>query len=161
MKRAILALLATVAGLMFIFSFRPTTVTADPLTEIVTPDPSDAPAKKLPLAKNPKGKVPAYEFGGQGLDLAGMADGSYAGEVVEIVGGHGPLQVTITVSRGEVVDIESAHEPTSVHSRQIGGRALPLLREEVLTTQQVPVDAVSGATAVSQAFTESLLSAAG
>lgn len=156
MKRAVLALLATVAGLMFIFSYRPVTVAAEPATIIAAP-----PFPKQPLPKKDGKGLVEYDLAGQGLDLAGLADGSHPGAAVEIPGGHGPLQVTVTIVDGVVVDLQTAHQPTSAHSAQVSGRALPLLREEVLATQQVPVDAVSGATAVSQAFGESLVSLAG
>jgi uncharacterized protein with FMN-binding domain len=162
MKRAILALLATVAGLVFIFSFRPASVTSEPATIIAAPaiPKQDVKNQKQKPKLDGKGIVD-YDLAGQGLDVAGLADGTYLGAAVEIPGGHGLVQVSVTIAGGEVVDIETAHQPTSAHSVQVSGQALPLLREEVLTTQQVPVDAISGATAVSQAFGESLLSVAG
>jgi uncharacterized protein with FMN-binding domain len=158
MKRAVLALLATVAGLVFILSFKPTPVTAE-LPPIVIAD--DGPGKPpVPKKFFPKKDFPQKDFStGAEADLAGLPDGSYTGDAVDIPGGHGLLQVSLTVDGGQVVDVQAAHQPTSPHSEQISGQALPVLREEVLTTQQGPVDVVSGATAVSKAFNASLLSA--
>jgi uncharacterized protein with FMN-binding domain len=150
MRRAILALLATVAGLVFIFSFKPMQVTAElPPTIIAAPE---KPFKGKPA------ELDKFLVNGAEVDLAGLPDGGYTGDVIEIPGGHGPLQVSLTVSGRRVVDVQAAHEPTTPHSAQISGQALPVLREELLTAQQGPVDVVSGATAVSHAFNESLRS---
>jgi uncharacterized protein with FMN-binding domain len=167
MKRAVLALLATAAGLMFILTFRPASVTAD-LTAPTVIVPSDS--GKPPLSEkffmadkfSLKDKVllQGTPFSDSaGVALAGLPDGTYTGDQVQIPGGHGPLQVTLTVQGGRVTTVEFAHEPTSVHSEQISGHALPMLRDALLASQQGPVDVVSGATAVSEAFNQSLLTA--
>jgi uncharacterized protein with FMN-binding domain len=162
MKRAVLALLATVAGLMFILSFRPASVTADLTAPTVIMPPLSE--KKFFMAdkfsRADKFLLDGTPFSDSaGVDLAGLPDGRYPGDQVQIPGGHGPLQVTLTVQGGRVTMVEFAHEPTSVHSQQISGQALPMLRDALLTSQQGPVDVVSGATAVSEAFNQSLLSA--
>jgi uncharacterized protein with FMN-binding domain len=163
MKRAVLALLATVAGLVFIFTFKPMPMTVDlPPTVFAAPD-KGGPDKggldkggldKLLAAKGSLAEPAAIDP----FSLAGLPDGDHTGDVVEIPGGHGPLQVRLSMSGGRVVDVQAAHEPTSPNSELISGQALPVLRDAVLTVQQGPVDVVSGATAVSQAFNESLLS---
>lgn len=173
MKKAVLALLTTVAGLVFIFSFRPTPVTADLVspTVIVPPDSGEPPlpgkfdltdkfSMKDKFSLKDKSLPVDTPFSDRaGVDLAGLPDGAYAGDAVEIPGGHGLLQVTLTVQSGRIAMVEFAHEPTSAHSELISGRALPVLRDALLVSQQGPVDVVSGATAVSEAFNQSLLSA--
>jgi uncharacterized protein with FMN-binding domain len=168
MKRAVLALLATVAGLVFIFTFKPMPMTVDlPPTVFAAPDkggldkggldrggPDKGGLDKLLAAKGSLAEPAAIDP----FSLAGLPDGDHTGDVVEIPGGHGPLQVRLSMSGGRVVDVQAAHEPTSPNSELISGQALPVLRDAVLTVQQGPVDVVSGATAVSQAFNESLLS---
>lgn len=155
MKRAVLALLATVAGLVFIFTFKPVPMTVElPPTVFAAPDKD--------FGKPPAGKkFLAEQAAMEPFSLAGLPDGDYAGDVVEIPGGHGSLQVRLTISGGVVVDVRTSHEPTSPNSELISGQALPVLGAAVVTVQQGPVDVVSGATAVSQAFNESLLSIAG
>jgi uncharacterized protein with FMN-binding domain len=152
MKRAVLALLATVAGLVFIFTFKPMAMTVDASPTVFAAPDKDF-GKPFADKKFVVDQVVLDEF-----SLAGLPDGDHSGDVVEIPGGHGPLQVRLSVSGGRVVDVRAAHEPTSPNSELISGQALPVLRDAVLSVQQGPVDVVSGATAVSQAFNESLLS---
>lgn len=167
MKKAVLALLTTGAGLVFIFSFKPASGIADLTspTVIVPPDTGKPPlADKFVLADKFSSKD-KYLPGGTpfsdraGVDLAGLPDGAYPGDAVEIPGGHGLLQVTVTVQGGRISMVEVAHEPTSAHSELVSGQALPVLRETLLAGQQGPVDVVSGATAVSEAFNQSLMTA--
>jgi FMN-binding domain len=139
-RRALLGLLAVVAGLVIIFTVRAMTMEpGSPPTAIVSP--SESPSPPTPV------------------DLTGLQpDGGIAGDVVEIPGGHGPLQVRLTVSDGELVEAGAVHDPTTAEAAQTSAEAIEVLREAVLTSQQAPVDVVSGATATSDAFNESLLS---
>lgn len=168
MIRAVLALVATVAGLVFIFTFRPVAPTAEPLIVLVAPDGAELDPKKPGQIDDPKFGDPKLtdatvgrpDLGG-GLDVAGLPDGTHTGSTVEILGGHGTIQVSVTIAAGRIVTVDAVHHPTSPRSAEISGQALPLLREAVLTTQDVPVGVVSGATAVSMAFRDSLLTVTG
>lgn len=170
MIRAVLALVATVAGLVFIFTFRPVAPTAEPLIVLVAPDGATEldPKKPGQIDDDPKfgePKLVGAELGdadlGGGLDVAGLPDGTHTGSTVEILGDHGTVQVSVTIAGGRIVTVDAVHHPTSPRSAEISGQALPLLREAVLTTQDVPVGVVSGATAVSMAFRDSLLTVTG
>lgn len=155
MKRLVLALLSTVAGLVLVLSYRP-----DPVPDESPPVVIEAPTgdPKLSGLKGFKADVLA-PYAGPERDLTALADGTYTSDVVEIPGGHGPLQLTLTVAGGQVVEVLATHQPTTPHSEMISGGALPVLREQLLAGQRVPVDTVSGATAVSQAFNQAVGSA--
>jgi len=54
-----------------------------------------------------------------------------------------------------IVDVQALQTPNShAKSVQINNRAVPILRQEVLTAQSAQIDTVSGATATSQAYAQ-------
>jgi uncharacterized protein with FMN-binding domain len=71
------------------------------------------------------------------------------------------VRVTKTGRKTKVkfVDLGGSYSYSSGRSQYIMSRALPLLRQEFLEAQSANVDLISGATATSQAFEESLTSA--
>ena len=73
--------------------------------------------------------------------------------------GYGPVQVQIEVSGGRIVDVSTLALPGDGHSRRINSFAVPRLREEVLAAQSAQIDTVSGATATSEAYAQSLQAA--
>jgi uncharacterized protein with FMN-binding domain len=68
---------------------------------------------------------------------------------------YGPVQVRLTFQGHRIVDAVALQTPSS-HSRsvQINARAVPILRQEVLTAQSAQIDTVSGATATTQAYAQ-------
>ncbi|RBY78121.1 FMN-binding protein [Geodermatophilus sp. TF02-6] len=73
---------------------------------------------------------------------------------------YGPVQVQITVSGGQVTDVEVLEYPDDDgRDRQINARALPILVSETLDAQSADIDVVSGATYTSEGYTSSLQSA--
>jgi uncharacterized protein with FMN-binding domain len=73
--------------------------------------------------------------------------------------GYGPVQVQVRISHGKIVDVTTLALPQDGHSERINSSAVPQLREEVLRAQSAHVDAVSGATDTSMAYTQSLQAA--
>jgi len=68
---------------------------------------------------------------------------------------YGPVQVRLTLQGHRIVDAVALQTPSG-HARsvQINSRAVPILRQEVLTAQSAQIDTVSGATATSQAYAQ-------
>lgn len=85
-------------------------------------------------------------------------DGTFTGSVADAY--YGNIQVQAVVSGGKLVDINILDYPqdrsTSV---RINSQALPLLKQEAIQVQSANIDAVSGASATSPAFIQSLSSA--
>lgn len=76
---------------------------------------------------------------------AAMTDGTYTASAPGIWGT--PVEVTLAVKDGKISNIQFKHNET----QGVGSRALDLIGKEVLRTQSLNVDAVSGATASSKA----------
>lgn len=85
-------------------------------------------------------------------------DGSYTGNPADAY--YGTVQVKAIISGGRIADVQFLQYPGDRStSRYINGQAMPLLIQEAISVQSAQVDGVSGATATSGAFIESLTSA--
>jgi uncharacterized protein with FMN-binding domain len=85
-------------------------------------------------------------------------DGSYIGQAVDAT--YGTVQVKVTVTAGQITAVDFLSYPDNrQHSIQVSGYALPILKQEAISTQSAQVDTVSGASYTSAAFIESLQSA--
>lgn len=86
------------------------------------------------------------------------ADGSYTGNPADAY--YGTVQVKVIVSGSKITDVKFLQYPSDRStSRYINGQAMPLLTQETIQAQSANVSGVSGATATSGAFIESLTSA--
>ncbi|GLY65627.1 FMN-binding protein [Amycolatopsis taiwanensis] len=72
---------------------------------------------------------------------------------------YGPYQVRATFSGGRLTDVQMITTPSDRHSQRIAQRAAPTLRQEALQAQSAHLDTVSGATATSEAYAQSLQAA--
>lgn len=85
-------------------------------------------------------------------------DGVYTGDVTDAF--YGNVQVRATISGGKITDVVFLQYPNDRGtSIRINSQAMPLLTQEVIQAQSTRVDGVSGATATSRAFIQSLGSA--
>lgn len=83
------------------------------------------------------------------------ADGTYTGSVADAY--YGNLQVQATIQNGKIVNVQFLQYPNNRnHSIQVNNMAMPILKSEAISSQSANVDIVSGATASSQAFMQSL-----
>lgn len=85
-------------------------------------------------------------------------DGGYVGSSADAF--YGNVQVKAIVTNGKISDVQFLSYPNDHgHSVQINSYATPRLRNEAIQVQSANVDIVSGATATSEAFQQSLQSA--
>lgn len=85
-------------------------------------------------------------------------DGEYTGSVADAY--YGNVQVKAIILGGRLVDIQFLDYPQDRNtSIRINSYALPILKQEAISAQSANVNAVSGASETSPAFTESLTSA--
>ena len=157
MRRAVLALGGTVAGLILLLSFR--SHTAPTASAGVAPStattPTSAATSAAPAPPAPKATQTRTGTGG-----AAATGGTrvVTGEVVN--GPYGPSQVAITLSGGKITKVTVLqHTDDGVNSQQIDGNALPKLTAETLAAQSAKIDAVSGASYTSAGYIKSLQSA--
>lgn len=85
-------------------------------------------------------------------------DGQYTGNVADAY--YGNIQVQATIQGGKISDVVFLDYPQDRrNSVRINTEAMPLLKSEAIQAQSAQVDIVSGATATSDAFRQSLASA--
>ena len=135
MKKIVLGILATMAGLVALFSYR------------TSVDVSPAPAPGA-------GGRTSGSSSGSGT----LKDGSFDGGSANTR--YGPVDVKITVAAGKItaVDVPVYPDGNGV-DRQINSVAIPQLVTETLSAQSSHIDMVSGATFTSNGYVQSLQSA--
>lgn len=85
-------------------------------------------------------------------------NGTYTGSVADAF--YGNVQVQVTISGGQITDVQFLQYPSDRQtSIMINSQAMPYLKQEAIAAQSAQVAGVSGATATSQAFIQSLSSA--
>ena len=159
MRRVVLALGGTVAGLVMLLSFR----THMGSTAAAGVSGSSGTAGTPGTSAAGSGSSAGSAGGAAAAASAPVSAGSGTGTAVTgdvIMTGYGPTQVQITLNAGKIVKVTVLqHTDDGVNSQMIDGRALPLLNNETLTAQSAKINAVSGASYTSTGYIESLQSA--
>jgi uncharacterized protein with FMN-binding domain len=167
MRRAVLALGGTVAGLAALFSYKTHVPTVTALTTPVTPSSSPSattPAMTPPATKpaatksasarptTKKTTAPAYTPPPttQAPPPPPKPSGTFTGQAVDT--NYGPVQVQITVSNGKITQANG----DDMGGSSIGENAIPQLNQEAVQAQSANIQAVSGATYTSQGYIQSL-----
>jgi uncharacterized protein with FMN-binding domain len=159
LRRAVLTLGGTIAGIaaLLAFKFQPAAgASAAPVTT-GTPPASTAPATPGAVGSASAGKPSTVGSGG-----AGGAQSTTARTITGAVDNtsYGPMQVAITVSGGKITQVNVVqHTNSGSESQQIDAGALPKLTSEALAAQSSKIDAVSGASYTSAGYIQSLQSA--
>src|SRR3954469_5837005 len=134
MRRAALAILSTIAGLVLLLTFKTSPASVDSTAA-------------------PRG---AISPGGSGSTSSSST--TVTGDAADTR--YGPVQVRITMSNGAVTAVEATEYPT--HDRrdqEINSYAIPQLNEEATSARSADIDMVSGATYTSEGYISSLQSA--
>ena len=169
MKRIVYGLLATLSGVVLLFSYgtsleavmpvaaddtagSTTTVPAPASTSSSSADASGSTGTSTPSASPSPSTTTTQQ------NTSGLADGTYTGDAVRTR--YGNVQVQITVSGGVITEVQVPQYPNSNREdQQINARALPVLISETTSAQSASIRMVSGATYTSQGYTQSLQSA--
>ncbi|PTT17413.1 FMN-binding protein [Microbacterium sp. HMWF026] len=168
MKRIVYALMATVTGLVLLFSYRtslepePASALADAPTAggaAVAPPTTGTPSESAsPAPSSAASSSASAAPAATPSSSSGLADGTWTGQAANTR--YGPVQVRITVSGGTITDVQVPQYPSeSGRDQQINSRALPILVQQTMTAQSAQVDMVSGATYTSTGYRTSLQSA--
>jgi uncharacterized protein with FMN-binding domain len=165
MRRAIPAVVITVAGLGALASFHSTPAgpvksagaalvpgSTTPATA-APPNPEPGPASQTPATQTPATQTPATR-----APTTGGATRTLTGDPVD--NRYGTVQVQVTLQGKTITGVTMLQMPDS-HQRsvEISQQAQPLLLQEVLQAQSAQIDIVSGATYTSQSYAQSLQSA--
>ncbi|MDX6386349.1 MAG: hypothetical protein QOD85_151 [Gaiellaceae bacterium] len=151
MRRVILAVASTLAGLILLLSFKthsttalttPPTVVSAPSTTTTT---TAAAASRRSTSSSSGGTTPATTK-------------TVAGDVSATR--YGPVQVQVTVKNGKVTAVTATQYPSGdSRSQQINAYAIPVLNQEALQAKSANVHMISGATYTSDGYIASLQSA--
>jgi uncharacterized protein with FMN-binding domain len=145
MRRVILTIIATIAGLVALLSFK-----------------SHPPATVADTGGTTTGGTAtgSTATGGATAPASNAAPGEQTidGNVADTV--YGPVQVQVLVKDSKIVRVNILEQPSGTsHDLQIGQFAFPQLISETLSAQSAHVDAVSGASYTSAGYIKSLQSA--
>jgi uncharacterized protein with FMN-binding domain len=122
-------------GLSFVYVFSRQFNTA-PVTVSNTPTPTPTP---MPMRRM----------------MSGYKDGVFTGSVADAY--YGLVQVKATIKNGLIADVTFLQYPNDRStSRYINSQAMPMLTQEAIQAQSANVDIISGASATSGAFQQSL-----
>jgi uncharacterized protein with FMN-binding domain len=153
MRRVILAVTGTIAGLVALLSFKAHAPTVPVAATSGTGSSSSASSSSSSSA--------ARTIPGEFQSVAGpltAGETAITGKVANTV--YGPVQIQLLVKSHKIVKVAVLEQPTNtIHDIQIGEFAFPKLISETLSAQNAKVDAVSGASYTSEGYIASLQSA--
>jgi uncharacterized protein with FMN-binding domain len=156
MRRVVLAIVGTAAGLIVLLSFKThsTSAAATPPAAISGSN-SQTSAPAAPSASGSSSSSRrATSSSGSVVGAAKTATGTIADTM------YGPVEVQITVKNGKVTAAQAVQYPQdSPRDQQINSYAIPVLNQEAVSAGSAQIDAVSGATYTSGGYVTSLQSA--
>jgi uncharacterized protein with FMN-binding domain len=162
MRRALLTLGGTAAGLAALLSFKTHSLAAaDPAPS----PPGVSTGTSQPMASGTgagSASAAASMQAGSAATSASVSSPASARTVTGTVAGtpYGPMQVQLTLAGTKITKVTVLQRTDDgTESNQIDASAIPQLTSETLTAQSAHIDAVSGATYTSSGYIKSLQSA--
>src|SRR5215470_13642884 len=159
MRRVILAVTGTIAGLAAVLSFK-SHVPSSPVTSTASGSGGNSSSSSAPPAKGGGQTVIVPGAFPQGSIARNLPAGetSVDGKIANT--SYGPVQIQLIKQNGKIVKVAVLVQPTNtLNDIQIGKVAFPKLISETLAAQNGKIDAVSGATYTSAGYIQSLQSA--
>jgi uncharacterized protein with FMN-binding domain len=157
MRRVILAVTGTIAGLVALLSFK-SHVPSAPVAATTGGTGGTASSSSSASGGGQTEVVPgAFPQGSIARNLP-AGETAVDGKVAST--SYGPVQIQLIKRAGKIVKVAVLVQPTNtLHDVQIGEFAFPKLISETLAAQNGKIDAVSGATYTSAGYIQSLQSA--
>jgi uncharacterized protein with FMN-binding domain len=155
MRRAVIVLGTTAAGLAALLSFKTHSLAA-PAASAGAPAPSAPSAGTSSPAGSAAGQAASATHGAS--STAPAAARTVTGAVASTQ--HGPMQVQLTLAGTKITKVTLLQRTDDgAESDQIDAYAIPKLTSETLAAQSAHIDAVSGASYTSSGYIQSLQSA--
>jgi uncharacterized protein with FMN-binding domain len=152
MRRVILAVTGTIAGLVALLSFK----SHVPTLPVAATSGTSGGSSTSSSSSSSSTTVPGEFQSAAGPLTAGET--KITGQVANTV--YGPVQIQLVVKNSKIVKVAVLEQPTNtIHDIQIGEFAFPRLISETLAAQSAKIDAVSGASYTSAGYISSLQSA--
>jgi uncharacterized protein with FMN-binding domain len=162
MRRVILAVAGTIAGLVALLSFKSHVPTA-PVAATTGGSGGTSSSSSSSSASSSSGSGQTEVVPGafpQGSIAKNLPAGETAVDGKMASTAYGPVQIQLIKRASKIVKVAVLVQPTNtLHDVQIGEFAFPKLISETLAAQNGKIDAVSGATYTSAGYIQSLQSA--
>lgn len=154
MRRIVIALGATLSGLVLLFSW-PTSLNHTVNQAAGTGTGTGGTDTTGTGAAGTESSDGGTSSGTSDDGAATSSSATYTGAAADTR--YGPVQVEITVTDGVLVSATAVDFPTrDRHDQQINSYAIPILQSETVDAQSSAIDMVSGATVTSRAYVQSL-----
>lgn len=154
MRRAALALLSTVAGLVLLLTFKTHAVPLPTPPAVLATSGTRAPSQAPTAGTSPTPLESPSPSGSTG----GTTTGTVTGDAADTR--YGPVQVQVTVKDGKIESVTATEYPTQgPRDQQINAYAIPALNSEAVAANGAGIDMISGATFTSEGYIASLQSA--
>jgi hypothetical protein len=158
MRRVILAVTGTIAGLVALLSFKSHVPTLPVASTSGTGGGSSASSPASSGGGGSSSSIPGEFPTGSVAGSLPAGETSVTGQVAQTA--YGPVQVQLVVKSSKIVKVAVLQQPTNtIRDVQIGEFAFPRLISETLAAQDAKIDAVSGASYTSAGYIASLQSA--
>ena len=158
MRRVILAVTGTIAGLVALLSFK-SHVPSAPVAATTGGSGGAASSSSSPSSGGGQTEVVPGAFP-QGSIARNLPAGETAVDGKVASTSYGPVQIQLIKRNGKIIKVAVLMQPTNtLNDVQIGKVAFPKLISETLAAQNGKIDAVSGATYTSAGYIQSLQSA--
>src|SRR6267142_1435454 len=158
MRRVILAVTGTIAGLVALLSFK-SHVPSAPVAATTGGSGGTSSSSSSSSSGGGQTEVVPGAFP-QGSIARNLPAGETAVDGKVASTSYGPVQIQLIKRAGKIVKVAVLVQPTNtLHDVQIGEFAFPKLISETLAAQNGKIDAVSGATYTSAGYIQSLQSA--
>ncbi|HEX6524277.1 MAG TPA: FMN-binding protein [Streptosporangiaceae bacterium] len=157
MRRVMLAVAGTVAGLVALLTFRSHVPSSAP---VASSNPGTGSGAGSGAGSGGAGTTGSARLAGQPAASAPLAAGERAidGNVANTA--YGPVQLQVVVKKDKIVKVNILEQPSATaNDLQIGQFAFPQLISETLKAQSARIDTVSGASYTSGGYIKSLQSA--
>jgi uncharacterized protein with FMN-binding domain len=167
MRRTVATLVATVAGLVILLSFKTAPTKPGPPVAIAGPVPGDSavsspPPPTVSNSAPPSSAVPAPSPKATSTPSPTGTKVVTGSRIPVREGGRlfGVVQVKVTLTNGKITALTAVSYPRNdSRSSEISSYAIPALHDEVLSAQGTQINAVSGATYTSDAYAQSVQAA--
>jgi len=154
MRRVILAIVSTAAGLVLLLTFKTHSTSAVNPPPAAIGSPNDSASAPVPAPASAPATAPSASSSSGGSTTSRTVTGAAASTI------YGPVQVRITVRNGKVTAAQAVVYPQDTpRDQQINAFAIPELNREAVAADSARIDMVSGATYTSQGYLSSLQSA--
>ena len=160
MRRVILAVTGTIAGLAALLSFKSHVPTSPVAAATGSGGGTSSSSATAPSSKGGGQTEVVPGAFPQGSIAKNLPAGETAVDGKVANTSYGPVQIQLIKRSGKIVKVAVLVQPTNtLHDVQIGEFAFPKLISETLAAQDAKIDAVSGASYTSAGYIQSLQSA--